>query len=411
MQKRTSIKQIIGHSFILAFISAAFLIPGAAQARYAAIVIEFESGRVLHAVNADTRNYPASLTKMMTLYMAFDAIRRGKLRMDQPLTVSARAAAARPSRLGLKRGGKIIARDAILALITKSANDAAVVIAEAISGSERKFSRAMTQKARQIGMARTNFRNASGLPNRRQLSTARDMATLANRLLTDHADQYHMFSTQYFEYRGRRYRNHNGLLARYPGADGIKTGYTRASGYNLVASATLEGRRVIGVIFGGKSARARDARMRRLLDRAFTKLDIKKPSPSKRNVAGASRKKPKARSKPDVSMGAARALHKPKSVANQSVGRKNPKKQEWAIQVGAFKARGPARQAATKAVRHLPNMRRLAQVAIVPAQVGDEMYYRARLVGLSKSNATKACRKLQRKKVTCVTVPPVGSAP
>ena len=411
MRKTTSIKQIIGHSFIVAFISAALLIPGAAQARYAAIVVEFDSGRVLHSVNADTRNYPASLTKMMTLYMAFDAIRRGKLRMDQALPVSARAAAARPSRLGLKKGQKIVARDAILALITKSANDAAVVIAESISGSERKFSRAMTQKARQIGMTRTNFRNASGLPNRRQLSTARDMATLAKRLLKDHADQYHMFSTQFFEYGGRRYRNHNGLLARYPGADGIKTGYTRASGYNLVASATIQGRRVIGVIFGGKSARARDARMRRMLDRAFTKLDIKKPPKSKQNVAGAPSNKRNAQSKPDISMGAARALHKPKSVANQSVGSKNPKKQEWAIQVGAFKARAPAQKAASKAARHLPNMRQLAQVVIVPAQVGDEMYYRARLVGLSKSNAAKACRKLQRQKVNCVPVPPMGSAP
>ncbi|MGH6621908.1 MAG: D-alanyl-D-alanine carboxypeptidase family protein, partial [Alphaproteobacteria bacterium] len=226
---------------------------GQANARNASIVVDFETGRVLHAVNPDVRNYPASLTKMMTLYMAFEAIEKGRLKMSQALPVSARAAAARPSKLGLTPGSTISAHDAILAMMTKSANDAAVVVAEALGKTEHKFSQMMTRKAHELGMDRTNFRNASGLPNRRQLSTARDMATLAKHLLTDFPEKYRLFSTPEFEYDGRRYRNHNALLESYPGVDGVKTGYTNASGYNLVASAKRNGHRIIGVVFGGKS--------------------------------------------------------------------------------------------------------------------------------------------------------------
>jgi D-alanyl-D-alanine carboxypeptidase len=218
-----------------------------------------------------------------------------------------------------------------------------------------------------------------------------------------------MFSTRYFEYEGRRFKNHNSLLAGYPGADGMKTGYTRASGFNLVASATRQGRRVIGVIFGAKSAPRRDAHMRRLLDRAFAKLNLKKPST--KNIAGAPKKKSKPAPKSDVAMGIARALHKPSKVATQSTGAKNPKDPDWAIQVGAFTERGPARLAATKAARELPIMRKMTQVVVVPAQIGNEMIYRARLVGLSKRNATEACRRLELKKVKCVPVPPGINAP
>jgi D-alanyl-D-alanine carboxypeptidase len=393
------------------FISFAFLAAiaaaGQAMARTASIVVDYETGRVLHAVNPDTRNYPASLTKMMTLYVAFDAIKKGNLKMTQQLRVSARAAAARPSKLGLKAGTTISAQDAILAMLTKSANDAAVVVAEAVAGSEYKFSQLMTQKAKEIGMSRSNFRNASGLPNRRQLSTARDMATLAKRLLVDFPKQYELFSTAEFEYEGRRYRNHNALLETYPGVDGMKTGYTRASGYNLVVSAQRDGRRIIGVVFGGRSSAARNAKMRDLLDEAFA--DLKKDKPTAPAIAkaggsisAASLSSAKV-SGPSIVVARNDELRKPETPAVQDTAGKAG----WGIQVGAFKDDAPARKAATKAVKQLRrNVRNTAQVVVVPVQQGEETIYRARLVGLSRNTANEACRRLQSRKVSCVPVPP-----
>lgn len=376
---------------------------GTAYARSASIVIDYETGVVLHALNPDTRNYPASLTKMMTLYVAFDAIKKGKLSMSQKLRVSRRAAAARPSKLGLKPGSTITLEDAILAMLTKSANDAAVVVAESIAGSEYKFSRLMTRKARELGMTRSNFRNASGLPNRRQLSTARDMATLATRLLKDFPEQYKLFSIPEFEFSGRRYSNHNALLKSYPGVDGIKTGYTRASGYNLVASAERDGRRIIGVVFGGRSSASRNNRMQKLLDTGFARLEklpepppVKPDTPPLAKVAG---------SVSGTSIVVARndALHKPTDTTMQDTGGKAG----WGIQVGAFSQDEPARQAADRAVRQLRrNVRNMAQVVVVPVQNGKETIYRARLLGLSRSTANEACRRLQSRKLSCVPVPP-----
>lgn len=388
----------LAYTFIIFL--ALFLTGGPAMARTASIVVDFETGEVLHAVNPDTRNYPASLTKMMTLYVAFDAIKKGKLSMTQPLRVSARAAAARPSKLGLSVGSTIALQDAILAMLTKSANDAAVVVAEAVAGSEYKFSLLMTQKAKEIGMSKSNFRNASGLPNRRQLSTARDMATLAKHLLTDFPDQYKLFSTPEFEFNGQTYRNHNALLDSYPGVDGMKTGYTRASGYNLVASAHRNGHRVIGVVFGGRSSSARNTRMRELLDGAFAKLEMpgsEKPAIAK--VAGS------AGSASNANIVVARndALSKPETPAAIDFS----SKAGWGIQVGAFKDDAPARNAANKAVQQLRrNVRNSAQVVVVQVQQGDETIYRARLVGLSRNTANEACRRLQSRKLSCVPVPP-----
>lgn len=375
----------------------------AAYARIASIVIDYETGRILHALNPDTRNYPASLTKMMTLYIAFEAIKKGKLDMDQKLRVSRRAAAARPSKLGLKAGSTITLEDAILAMLTKSANDAAVVVAESIAGSEHKFGRLMTRKARELGMTRSNFRNASGLPNRRQLSTARDMATLAAHLLRDFPGQYKLFSTPEFEYSGRRYRNHNALLESYPGVDGMKTGYTRASGYNLVASAERNGRRIIGVVFGGRSSAARNRRMRTLLDRGFARLEqLPEPPPMKPDTPPLAKV---AGSVSGTSIVVARndALRKPTAMTMQDTGGKAG----WGIQVGAFRDDEPARKAADKAVRQLRrNVRNAAQVVVVPVQQGKETIYRARLLGLSRSTANEACRRLQSRKLSCVPVPP-----
>jgi D-alanyl-D-alanine carboxypeptidase len=382
-----------------------WVIAGQAHARNASIVVDFDTGRVLHAVNPDTRNYPASLTKMMTLYMAFDTIGKGRLKLDQQLRVSARAAAARPSKLGLTAGSTISAHDAILAMMTKSANDAAVVVAEAIGGSEHKFSEMMTRKARELGMTRTNFRNASGLPNRRQLSTARDMAVLAKHLLTDFPERYRLFSTTEFEFDGRVYRNHNALLESYPGVDGLKTGYTHASGYNLVVSAKRDGHRVVGVIFGGQSSAARNSRMERLLDTAFSDLNVP-ATPGKApamQVASAATSTDADAATGEIVMARNDALHKPETPAVQSTGRKAG----WGIQVGAFTDDAPARKAATTAARNLTKKtRKAAQVVVVPVQQGEETIYRARLVGLSRNTATAACRRLQSRKLSCVPVPP-----
>lgn len=253
---------------------AIVLLPSdAAQARrYASIVIDAESGQVLHAENADRQAFPASLTKMMTLYMAFEALDLGTLKMSQPLTVSRRAAGMAPSKLGLRPGQTILVKDAVMTLITKSANDIAVVIAEALAGSEADFARLMTKKAQALGMTQTVFRNASGLPNKQQLSTARDMARLAQSLLRHFPDYYKLFSTRSFTYKGRTFPNHNRLLRTYSGTDGVKTGYTHASGYNLVASTVRGNRRLIAVVFGGKTSRSRDKHMAKLLDRGFATI-------------------------------------------------------------------------------------------------------------------------------------------
>lgn len=363
-----------------------------ADARNASIVVDFETGRVLHAVNPDVRNYPASLTKMMTLYLAFEAIEDGRLKMSQALPVSRRAAAARPSKLGLTPGSTISAHDAILAMMTKSANDAAVVVAEALGKTEHKFSQMMTRKAHELGMNRTTFRNASGLPNRRQLSTARDMATLAKHLLIDFPEKYRLFSTPAFEYHGRRYRNHNALLESYPGVDGVKTGYTNASGYNLVASAKRNGHRIIGVVFGGRSSSARNTRMEHLLDAAFAKIERPHRTPS-----------PQIASTEAAEKIVNASLHKPETPAVQSTGGKAG----WGIQVGAFSDDAPARKAASKAAKHLKKkIRRKTQVLVVPVQQGSDTLYRAQLVGLSRNSANDACRRLQSRKVNCVPVPP-----
>ncbi|MCA8901715.1 MAG: D-alanyl-D-alanine carboxypeptidase [Hyphomonas sp.] len=248
---------------------------GAALAeKYAAIVIDADTQEVLHARNADEARYPASLTKVMTLYMLFDALKAGELSLDSRLTVSRYAASQAPSNLKLKSGSTITVRDAINALITKSANDVAVVVAERLGRTETRFAQLMTVKAHALGMENTRFVNASGLPDTRQLSTAQDLAILAKAMLTDHADYYHYFATESFSWGGRTYRNHNELLGSVDGVDGIKTGYTRASGFNLMASAKRDGHRVIAVMLGGSTSKARDRHVEALMEAAFTTYDM-----------------------------------------------------------------------------------------------------------------------------------------
>ncbi|MGB2304784.1 MAG: D-alanyl-D-alanine carboxypeptidase family protein, partial [Candidatus Puniceispirillales bacterium] len=228
-----------------------------AQAKYASIVVNETTGEVMYSRNADKQLYPASLTKIMTLYMVFEALDNGKIHMDTKMRVSKLAASRSPSKLGLRPGSHITVKNAIYALITKSANDVATVISEHLGESERDFAKKMTRKARALGMKRTTFRNASGLPHSKQKSTARDMAKLAVAIRKDFPHYFQMFKTKSFEYKGRRYKNHNTLLSSYEGTDGIKTGYIRASGFNLVATVERRGIRLVGVVFGGRTGRSR----------------------------------------------------------------------------------------------------------------------------------------------------------
>lgn len=240
--------------------------------KYASIVVDLDSHQVLHARDADETRYPASLTKVMTLYLVFDAVDSGKLKLNERMTVSKTASRQQPSKLGLKAGSTIKVEDAIRALVTKSANDVAVVFAEKLAGSEAKFVARMNAKARELGLERTTFKNASGLPNRAQITTARDMAKLAEAIVLDHKDRYKYFSLPSFTWGKRKYENHNTLLKKIEGVDGIKTGYTNASGYNLMASANRDGRRVIAVMLGGSSGRSRDQHVADLLEAAFLEI-------------------------------------------------------------------------------------------------------------------------------------------
>lgn len=240
-----------------------------AAGRHAALIIDANTGRILHAQFADERRYPASLAKMMTLYIVFEQLQQGHLTTATRIKISENAASTPPSRLDLDNGSEIAVGDAIKALITKSANDVAVAVAEHISGSTEKFAALMTQKARALGMGSTVFRNPHGLPDASQVTTARDIVTLALRL-NDHFPRYYsLFATQTFAYNGSLYRNHNTLLGRFEGTDGIKTGYTSASGFNLVSSVRRDGKHVVGAIFGGLTAASRNAHMKTLLTRAL----------------------------------------------------------------------------------------------------------------------------------------------
>jgi D-alanyl-D-alanine carboxypeptidase len=239
-------------------------------------IMDANTGASLTDQDGNDPRYPASLTKMMTLYMAFDAIERGRVTMKTPITISGAATRAKPSKLDLAVGDTITMEDAIQALITKSANDIAIAVAEHIGGTEANFAKLMTAKAREIGMKNTTFRNASGLPDSSQTTTARDMVTLGLHLYDDFPRYFKLFSTRTFTYNGSTFQNHNTLMNQMPGINGIKTGYTNASGFNLVSSLELDGKHVVGAIFGGETARTRNADMKTALSKAFARASTTK---------------------------------------------------------------------------------------------------------------------------------------
>ena len=275
---------------------------------FSAAAIDLYSGRILYSKNANEQRYPASITKVMTLYLLFDAMRDGKIGMNTQLRVSAHAADQSPTKLDLSEGDKISVADAIGAIVTKSANDMAVTVAEALAGSEEEFARRMTQKARSIGMLNTTFRNASGLPNSEQVTTAHDLIFLGKSILADHPERCKVFATRYFQYDGQVFRNHNTLLYTYEGMEGMKTGFTQASGFNLLATARRGDKRLLAVVLGGSSAGARNQTMRNLLDNGWPKamtlaearrtgvtaLAVAKPSPAQAAPAHEAKPSPKA---------------------------------------------------------------------------------------------------------------------
>ena len=433
-----------------------------------AMVIDGYTGKVLYAENADKPRFPASVTKVMTLYVLFEALRDGDMRLDTQLKVSASASVQAPSKLGLEPGSTIAVRDAMYALVTKSANDAAAVIAENIAGSEPAFARMMTMKARSLGMTKTTFRNASGLPDPNQTTTAQDLVTLGRRIISDFPEQSKIFSTRFFQYGKARHKNHNGLLFSYAGTEGLKTGYTRDSGFNLLTSCKRQDKHLIAVVLGGRSSGHRNARMRGLLDGAWRKAvaynDIRQQTPEKlapavasasldgmmpeRNPAfhsslsertlsialAAAREEPREEKPMVEKLAVASLASAPAADASEDEDEAEAEIQgaeegDTAIDAAAREeapAQSPAQQQLTLGPYHVQvgsyldvagAKNRLADVAekasdllgghgvlTVPSEVKGKSYFRARFGSFSEDDAASACAKLKRLKIDCLVV-------
>ncbi|MBY6263022.1 D-alanyl-D-alanine carboxypeptidase [Azospirillum sp. 412522] len=388
----------------------------ALAAKAAAIVVDARTGQVLIDQDADAITHPASLTKMMTLYLTFDALEDGRLTLDQQLPVSSWAESMSPTKLGLRAGQTLKVETAILGLVTKSANDAAVVLAEALGGTESRFAEMMTRKARELGMRHTVYRNASGLPNMEQVTTARDYAALSRALMRDHAKYYPYFSRRNFVYGGRTLPNHNRLMSRYEGMDGIKTGYTVASGFNLAASAVRDGRRLVGVVLGGKSAVSRDDKMAALLDQAFGRpsrgrddapvvasLDTTR-SDAVDGEGDDDDDEVEVKAKPVRASLQTAAI--PVAPAREEKSGRGNTPSRWGVQVGAFSSKAAGNKAVSQAVKQAPFLLRTAKASVVEARSGKETVYRARLTGLDEKDARKACAVLTKHGHNCVAVSP-----
>lgn len=391
-----------GITALILALAASALTPAHAAPRQASMVIDANTGAVLHNKSGDAACYPASLTKMMTLYMTFELIEQGRMSYATKIKMSETAAAAPPSKLKLKPGDELTVLDAIKALVTKSANNVAVALAEHIGGSEENFARLMTKRARQLGMTSTVFKNASGLPNREQKTTARDMLKLAMHLQDHFPQHYKLFSIRHFTYRGRRYRNHNALLRRFRGTDGIKTGYTRASGFNLVANVRRDGKHVVAVVFGGKSARVRNAKMRSILTKALAKASRKKtrkpvlvaraksPTPP-RPVRASSKTSPRAPHLRGTVQPQAEPLRNTAAVASGP----------FQVQVGAYIASADAERQMAQTRRRSGGLLDRYRGVAVPVENGRRQLYRARFQGFERTAAYSTCASLKRLQIDC----------
>ena len=429
-----------------------------ANSKYAGIVVDAKTGKTLYAYRADSIRYPASLTKMMTMYMMFEALESGKLTKKTRIRMSKYAASKPPSKLGIKPGRSIAAEHAILALATKSANDVAAAVAEHLGGSEAKFARMMTRKARQLGMSRTTFKNASGLTAKGQLTTARDMARLGIALREHFPQHYHYFSKRVFKYGKAKYGNHNKLLGRVKGVDGIKTGYTRASGFNLVSSVEANRRSIVAVVLGGKSGKSRNAQMQKLISKylrkasrgkkkqiiasrkpvtsfavASAKIRLPKrgPLPVFRNTVVA--QKPVVTAQPVTVASLAAEAKKEfdqQAVAQRLAQAKAPapqvrpgaevayvdpvttasnqsrvKPEGWVIQIGATDSKSGALGLLEKARKKAPGILKNKSTYTETVEKGDTVLHRARFAGfVGKSDARKACKALKRKKIACLAL-------
>ena len=415
--------------------------PAFSDAKYAAIVVEANSGEVLYAKGADSPRYPASITKIMTLYLAFEALHGGKLKLTDTIQVSPHAAAQSPSKLGVAAGERVSVEDAIHAICVKSANDMAVAMAERLGGTESRFAAMMTLKAQELGMTNTRYVNASGLPDSRQLSSARDIAILSRAVMRDFPQFYPYFSTRTWEYRGQTLKNHNGLLFAMPGVDGIKTGFTNASGFNLAASAVRDGHRLITVVMGGPSTRARDAHVQELLATGF---DVIRRRQNGEQVAAAqalfeqatgaappagpvsyaslnsaasttavadpvSASLPAAPvSAPSARMAAvartelrppARAEARPAKVERAAATSRLKKKLPdvtWLVQVGSFRQRADAREWLKETGRRFDTLTR-AEPRVITARG----WYRTRFEGLTRQAATTTCKAFRAHRLAC----------
>lgn len=406
------VTRILGRTVFSAVLSTlagvALLCASAASARaqvgserYSSIVIDAGTGSVLSAVNADEPRYPASLTKLMTLYMTFEALRDRRVSLNDTVPVSAHAASMSPSKLGLVPGTRLSVEEAILGLVTKSANDAAAALAEMLGGDEDRFGQMMTLRARALGMSHSVFRNASGLPDPDQITTARDLAVLGRHLVNDFPGYYGYFSAPSFVFHGRVILNHDRMLQTYPGADGMKTGWIEASGHNLVTSAVHSGIRLIGVVLGAGSNGERDLHMAALLDQGFDRMDV--PSEGRRSIQVASSRMPAfiptaqaasltfpARSAPRV----AEVL--------QPRMRPSPQASRWGVQVGTFATDKTAREAAHAARRFTDG----GEVRVESISIHGRSAWRAQVGGLNAAEAQGACAALARKKTACFVLRP-----
>lgn len=365
------------------------------EPRQVKLVVDADSGVVILEEGATLPWYPASLTKMMTLYLTFAAIDAGTLGFKDTLVASKNVAAQPETRIGLDAGDRMTVREAVLAVITQSANDAAVLLAEKLGGSEPAFAALMTRKANALGMNGTLFRNASGLPHKEQTTTARDMAVLAIALMRDFPRHYPLFNTRSFAYKGITYSNINGILSSYPGADGLKTGFTCGSGYNLVASAQREKRRLIGVVLGAGSGSERTQAMIQLLNSGFARHDAAKmmlasmqPAESVRTLSPPMR------------------LNASECAIGTGTGQRTRRLPGWGLLFGAFQSEAQASRHAEQMRARLKPVLKGGQIAVVRRQAEDNVTWKALLVDLKQVDAVNACLHLIKTSNVCLVQSP-----
>ncbi len=377
--------RIFGCSFLI--FGLAFYFATEANASVSSITIDAQTGEVLSSSGADTLRYPASLTKVMTLYIAFDALEKGIIKLDDELPVSRTAANRSPSKLGLKAGSTIDVKTCIMALIVKSANDCATVLAEGLGYSEENFAKTMTRVSKELGMKNTTFKNASGLPNRQQKTTARDMALLAAAMYHHFPQYYKWFSETKFTYQGKTIYTHNHVLKKFEGADGLKTGFTNAAGFNIITSAERDGHRVIAVTMGHNTAKERDKKVVQMMNKGLSKLALNDKVNSANMYANLEEKKLETEGKTQVA----------------STMPTIPQEQNWDIQIGAFsnyaKARNYALEVKQKS-RTLANK----EIHIEPISTGAAIIYRSKIIGFEKREADAACKSLKKSNKSCIVV-------